>query len=459
MTRQLTLVILVIASALLPCCGEDGPASFTAPKIDVSGFEPTVATAITQRVTHAEDEKTPEAIAHLARVLHAHKLYTEAADLYDIALERGGNEFRNLYLRGCALKIIDPERALTVFQAALKVRSDDPPLLLRLGLLQEQLGNHDRARVHLKRAAELRDYGQAHLGLGRIALKRGAKKAAVEYLKVAVEKLPEDGAPYEALARAFKLSNKPLSAGKAAKVAAHQATTKSGFPDPIMATVVREGVSFANNKSRSNSHLNAGHLDQALDWINRALKIQPDNPDGLFDKATILHVQEKHIEALALCTEILKTRPDMADAADLSSHCLKKLGRIGEAVNVLNTALESNPNDLHLRCSLAFFLMNKDSEAARTHLQAAIKANPLSQQARIQYAGFLASEHKFTEAEAEYLELLSYYPLNNDLRMQLCSLYGNQQKWALIRVQLKKIVERNPTHAAARALWEKILGK
>ena len=459
MTHHLTLFAFILTFTFLPSCGDDGPSQFKAPSLDVSEFETTVQASIASRIEEAENENTPQTISRLARVLHAHKLYAEAADLYAVALERGGNEFRNHYLAGCALKIIDPSRALGAFQAALKIRSDAPSLLLRLGLLQEQLGNEDRARVHLERAAEASDYGQAHLALGRIALKRGEKKAAVEHLRVAVEKLPKDGAPYEALARAYKATNRPISASKAAEVAALQASSKSGFPDPIMATVVREGVSFANKKARSNNHLSVGHIDQALSWINRALEIQPDNPDGLFDKATILHVQEKYTEALALCNRILKIRPDMADASDLSAHCLKKLGRIGEAINVLNKALDTNPKDVHLHCSLAFFLMNKDPKSARSHLQAAIEANPLSKQARIQFAGFLASEHDFAGAEAQYAELLSYYPLNTELRMQLCSLYGSQEKWKAIRVQLKKIVERHPTHPGARALWEKILGK
>lgn len=456
MTRICTSLIIVAMAWMVTSCGDDGPQAFSAPAVDLTDLEGPVRGTIDLRIEEAEKENTPSAISRLGRVLHAHKYYSEAADLYQTALDRGGDEFTNLYLRGCALKIIEPEGAIAPFEAALTHRNDYAPLLLRLGLLLEQLGQTDQAEVHLVRSLEISDFGQAHLALGRIALLSGKKKPAIEYLKRACELLPADGAPFEALARAFRASNKQVSAKKASAVAAKQASKKSGFPDALMASVVSEGRSFAAYKQRSNIYLSAGHVDQALEWIDRALLVQPENVDGLFDKATILHVMKQHEKALALCEMILKVRPDMADASDLSAHCLKNLNRVAESIKVLTRAIENNPSDIHLKCSLAFFLTGKDTEQAKKLLAEAIKIDPVARQPRIQLASVLSSERNYDLAESQYNEALSYHPLDATLRLQYCTLLGQQSKWDAIRSEIKKIVARNPQHAAARELWEKL---
>ncbi|MBV1934262.1 MAG: sulfotransferase [Parvibaculaceae bacterium] len=91
----------------------------------------------------------------------------------------------------------------------------------------------------------------------------------------------------------------------------------------------------------------------ALSELEMLLKIEPENPNYLVLKGTILVRKGDHEAALEIYERILKDYPDQANAQMNYGHTLKSVGRIEEAVDAYRKSIELRPTTGEAYWSLA----------------------------------------------------------------------------------------------------------
>ena len=116
-----------------------------------------------------------------------------------------------------------------------------------------------------------------------------------------------------------------------------------------------------------------------------------------------------------------------------------------EAVDAYEKALVCDPSALYIKHKLPLLHLKKgDSPRAIGILQENIEADPLDTASRKLLAGLLAQQKEFKAAIAQYNEILSYDPENDQVLLRLGVLLeqtGNPQK---ARRTLEKLVSINP---------------
>lgn len=91
-------------------------------------------------------------------------------------------------------------------------------------------------------------------------------------------------------------------------------------------------------------YFNADDQRNALDWFDRALALNPANPEALGARAIVLQRLGQPLDALESLEEILKLRPDDADTLFSLGVILQSLGRMKEALTAYERALRWRPN-------------------------------------------------------------------------------------------------------------------
>jgi tetratricopeptide (TPR) repeat protein len=153
-------------------------------------------TTAIQEYRHATSwGNTPEFSLDFARLMikmgkehDALSVLSTAVSLFDGRLERG----RIYYRAG------DLESALADFQAAAKMSPSDAEPVLLQGLCYDKMGESSKAEDAYKAALRINpEAPEPHYRLGRMALDRAKPSAAIEHLRRAAAKVPED-APWRA---------------------------------------------------------------------------------------------------------------------------------------------------------------------------------------------------------------------------------------------------------------------
>ena len=190
------------------------------------------------------------------------------------------------------------------------------------------------------------------------------------------------------------------------------------------------------------SALRESRVEDALRIARDALLQSPDDPKLLTDTARALAAAGKHREAADLLVEVAKTadfRP--TSRVELAMRALLDLGEAYPAIDLLSQAIDSQPNDHHLR-RLLFGLLG---EAGRTDLmlkhyetiirnrkfdlltllpctdtsqrvfppatiEALFKRNPDDHRIRLGMAQSLRDGRRFSDAETVLREIIQHHP-------------------------------------------------
>lgn len=127
-------------------------------------------------------------LAKIGKEREALPVLATAVGLVDGRMERG----RIYYRAG------DLESALADFQAAAKMRPGDAEPLLLQGLCYDKMGQSSKAEEAYRAALKVDPHApEAHYRLGRMELDRAKPSAAIEHMRKAVAKVPDD-APWRA---------------------------------------------------------------------------------------------------------------------------------------------------------------------------------------------------------------------------------------------------------------------
>jgi tetratricopeptide (TPR) repeat protein len=88
---------------------------------------------------------------------------------------------------------------------------------------------------------------------------------------------------------------------------------------------------------------NAGNFLKALEILDEAFKIDPNDELSLVNKGVILSQIGKYNEAIEIYDSILKNNPKLSSVYYNKASCFSLLGKIDEALDLLEKAIQIRP--------------------------------------------------------------------------------------------------------------------
>jgi tetratricopeptide (TPR) repeat protein len=140
----------------------------------------------------------------------------------------------------------------------------------------------------------------------------------------------------------------------------------------------------------------------ALASYDRALKVQPNNVEALYNRGLILHELKRFDEALASYDRALTRQPDFADALNNRGNTLHELKRFEEALASYNRTLMLRPNFAEANYNLGLTLTKLGHlSEARTALERAVALAP----SKVKYRCDLGNITRFGAGDAHLAAL------------------------------------------------------
>jgi regulator of sirC expression with transglutaminase-like and TPR domain len=127
-----------------------------------------------------------------------------------------------------------------------------------------------------------------------------------------------------------------------------------GPPAPVLALlndlharIARNPDDIAALVELGNLYFDAQKFDQAIGYYEKALKLDPTNPDVRNDEAAALHSTGHDLEALHQIDRVLAERPHFPQALFNQGIILRSMGRRSDAIASYRAFLAAAPRDPH----------------------------------------------------------------------------------------------------------------
>lgn len=146
-----------------------------------------------------------------------------------------------------------------------------------------------------------------------------------------------------------------------------------------------------------------GRLGQAVAGYRRALELRPDYPEALSNLAHALTAQGKLEEAVACGRRALELRPDYAEAYNNLGNALRDQQRLDEAAACYRRALKLRPDLAQTHRNLGIVLADQGQpEAALASYRRALELQPDDVEAHLGMALVMLVTGDFQQGWAEY---------------------------------------------------------
>jgi tetratricopeptide (TPR) repeat protein len=393
-----------------------------------------------------EEPRSDEAWGELGLIFRAHRIHAESLACFEEAAKLNPDSPRWPYLTGTVTAVENPDAAIPHFRVALSLakRPEDlSAVRLQMADLLLDLHKMDEAAelFELELASNPRN-PRSQYGLGVIAVRKGNPLAATEHLLLAVES-PHCRQKASALLAATYSQLKRTDEMKRCELQSQQPPADLPWPNSLdlgvtasqVGQVARnrilhelqktgrheEVVRVLQEMTRSSSgdqeELSLGASMGVLgDWaaaetIFRAVLSKTAThstgrcclgmslyfqAEGIQQRGNRELAQKVFEEALVEFRKAIELKPDMGQAHLYACYCLKSLGRLTEAVEECNLAIQVMPQSADAHYKLGELLVKQGkSAAAVAHLENALRlaqpndnrANTLLQQIRDKKTG------------------------------------------------------------------------
>ena len=157
-----------------------------------------------------------------------------------------------------------------------------------------------------------------------------------------------------------------------------------------------------------------GRPDLALDWIGKAVALEPDNVRYLFSQGVVLQKSNRWAEAEACYRQVLALSPDLADAYNNLGMVLGRQGRTTEAVAAAQRTVELSPDSptFHDNLGIALNELGRYAEAEAS-FRAATTLDPDHVGSRHNLGKALHSQGRLDEAGHVLQEAVRRQPDNS----------------------------------------------
>jgi tetratricopeptide (TPR) repeat protein len=198
------------------------------------------------------------------------------------------------------------------------------------------------------------------------------------------------------------------------------------------------------------AHERAGRPAEAERLYRQVLRRRPDQADALHGMGILAYRAGKLRPAAEYLRRAVAHAPS---APPFHSHLgvvLRALGRHEEAVAAHRRALELDPTAAPAHNNFGNALRDRgDFEEAETHFREAIRLQPDYAEAHANLANTLADQGRVGEAEQQFLEALRLRPEYAEAHNDLGNLYRGQEKHEQAMPCYRRAIEAKPAFAAA----------
>ncbi|MGP8200624.1 MAG: tetratricopeptide repeat protein [Limisphaerales bacterium] len=154
-----------------------------------------------------------------------------------------------------------------------------------------------------------------------------------------------------------------------------------------------------------------GRVDEAIAHYQEALRLQPSFAKAHFNLGEALEKQGKLDEAISQYRLALQCNPDYTEAHHNLGSALRQQGGLDEAIMHFQAALQFNPNSARTHDDLGIALLEKgDVDQAIAHFQRALQINPRNANAQNNLANALLQKGNLSDAIAHFQQALQIHP-------------------------------------------------
>jgi len=300
-------------------------------------------------------------------------------------------------------------QSATAFERALRLRPNDPSILIWLGNTYLDQGRPDAAQALFERASsQPRQPLAALFGLGRAALAQSDYAQAVRWLEQALAVAPREAAIHYPLAMAYR------GLGQPDKAEAHLRLRRPGEirpPDPLMVeleTILESAVAY---EVRGTKALDDRDWKAAAVAFKRGIQLAPGDPSLHHKLGTALFLDGDARGAAEQFTEALHLSPTFAKAHYSLGILLAAGGRTAEGVRHLREAVRDDPASVEARVRLGDVLRQGGRPAeALAHYDQAAELDPRVVDAALGRAFALVDLHRYRDARDRVAADMKQYP-------------------------------------------------
>lgn len=120
-----------------------------------------------------------------------------------------------------------------------------------------------------------------------------------------------------------------------------------------------------------------GENAAASECWRKALELNPNYAYAYCGLGRVAASRSDYEEAISLLRQAVSIAPELTDAVHELSDCLQKVGKVDEAIGVLESHLDRNPNSTETRALLGFaYLAAKDFQCARQAFEPVVARHP-----------------------------------------------------------------------------------
>ncbi len=175
------------------------------------------------------------------------------------------------------------------------------------------------------------------------------------------------------------------------------------------------------------SYENLGQVYETVENLRRAVELNPDNLEAKvkLGNYVLLGQPPQIAETERILEDVFARDPNFIEAHILNANLLsiqKKPEK--QILDVLNHAIELNPNRTESYVSLSRFLMKLDrKQEAEQEIQKGISVNPNAAAGYLEYGKLLTFTDRAAQAEAQYKKAIEVEPANIEAREAIAEFY------------------------------------
>ena len=187
-------------------------------------------------------------------------------------------------------------------------------------------------------------------------------------------------------------------------------------------------------RDRGEVYLAGNQTSKALEQFLKALEIYPDDPILHYDLALTYDMKGDLDKTEYHLKKSVKLKPDYSNAYNYLGFVYFRLGRVNEAIEAYNKALDNllylNPQDAHLNLGVAYLSL-KQYQKAKVHLEEAIRLVPDFAAAYHSLGKTYEGLRQYDKARTSYEKAVEFNPNYSEAYLSLGKLLyrsGERQK-------------------------------